>query len=1075
MDTSNFWWQAAGVDPGPGPGPGPDPGDPINQSLRFRGNATLTGPTVSSSVFTVSYWAKIGGPMSVTSGGDYYHWAAGAGSSDTGTMVYVNYNTNTSTTGQFRLEAANNDPASAGRFRDVAAWYHVVVNRDGTNTTMWVNGEQQIAPVAASALSNQFLIGNGHDGGAGTHFKGYMADWYFIDGQALEPTAFGRFNANGVWVPVDYSGSFGSNGFHLDFADPSNLGKDVANGNDFTATGFDTLAPNNWESKATFGPAYVSNVRPTSIIFDGQYDLTSQYKGHWFGNGATASSGGYADDDLTGIFQAIDNITDIALNIYPRNGTVTLRINGSDIGSVSSRPSGPVEMSVTWDGSVITSAILVQSGDSYYSIGGIKINNQLLVNSSGTDYDLMQDSPTQNYATLNPIYKNTAIPRFATLSAANLVSGPGLSPGDYSASTIAIKGNTYIETITTYQNPADPNNPGINIFDINTPDTPGRYRIYRDGTADKISAIPGWNPTPTWGQNDVVQIQLNVESSPMQVGIAVNGGTYVFNDLEFDPSNNIGIGVMNDKDGYVAINYGQQPFVYTPPDGFKALQTQNMPAATIANGRDHFQAITGPGQGADGGVPGQLPGNWSSYFVSSSGWKALASVAGDATYAFDANLSTRATTNLGNSTITFEPPGGIEFTDGLEILGRPDQLVSLNDGADVTTLDGDSGAWTEMATGAGTLNKLFWSSAPAGAACTCNAIRINPGTATEAILVDANILAIAQQTFPNGLWWIKSRVVDANTTQHMFVDSVRGQVNGNWQKLNCPNINKGDQNYTPPAGNSVAWCWSAPDTFTPTVTGGLTNVTARRNVTAGFSMIAYTGSAQTGTITHGLDEAPEFMITKIRTGALGGGTAQPIWQVRHRDLTGGMTSVTGAGGILSLNLDVAQFANTHGTVTVTADGTGIQTNIKGGGSGTADADWWQSGANGQNYIAYCWHSVPGYSAIGSYTGNGTVNDGPFVYTGFKVGWLLARSTAGGSWAVWDTTRTPNNPNQTVLRPNMTNGDNDNQVYQFDLLSNGFKVRINPAGDMNVNNSTIIYCAFSENPFGSSNTSPATAR
>ena len=239
MDNSNFWWQAAGVDPGPGPGP--DAGDPIGQSLRFRGGQTLTGPTVNSSVFTVSYWLKIGGPMNVTGGGDYYHWSAGVGSSDTGAMVYVNYNTNTSTTAEFRFEAANNTPTSIGKFRDVSAWYHVVVQRDGTNGTMWVNNQQQIAPVATSALSTAFFIGHGHGGVAANNFKGYMAAWYFIDGQALDPTTFGRFNAQGVWVPVDPPGlTYGSNGFKLTFEDPSDIGKDYSgNGNDFTATGFE--------------------------------------------------------------------------------------------------------------------------------------------------------------------------------------------------------------------------------------------------------------------------------------------------------------------------------------------------------------------------------------------------------------------------------------------------------------------------------------------------------------------------------------------------------------------------------------------------------------------------------------------------------------------------------------------------------------------------------------------------------------------------------------------------------------------------------------------------------------------
>ena len=70
-----------------------------------------------------------------------------------------------------------------------------------------------------------------------------MAAVYFIDGQALDPTTFGR-HSHDVWVPVDAQGlTYGANGFKLTFEDPSDIGKDYSgNGNDFTATGFD-IAP----------------------------------------------------------------------------------------------------------------------------------------------------------------------------------------------------------------------------------------------------------------------------------------------------------------------------------------------------------------------------------------------------------------------------------------------------------------------------------------------------------------------------------------------------------------------------------------------------------------------------------------------------------------------------------------------------------------------------------------------------------------------------------------------------------------------------------------------------------------
>jgi hypothetical protein len=68
-----------------------------------------------------------------------------------------------------------------------------------------------------------------------TPLDGYLSEFIFIDGQALDPTSFGETDSNGVWIPKAYSGSFGTNGFHLDFADSADLGNDVSgNNNDFT-------------------------------------------------------------------------------------------------------------------------------------------------------------------------------------------------------------------------------------------------------------------------------------------------------------------------------------------------------------------------------------------------------------------------------------------------------------------------------------------------------------------------------------------------------------------------------------------------------------------------------------------------------------------------------------------------------------------------------------------------------------------------------------------------------------------------------------------------------------------------
>lgn len=144
--------------------------------------------------------------------------------------------------------------------RDASAWFHLVVAFDTPQATasnrlkIYVNGVQITASSATYPSINQDLYvnsANPHEicGGFGAeYFDGYLADVYLIDGQALEPTSFGEFDANNVWQPKAYTGSYGTNGFQLKFADNSNntattLGKDTSgNSNNWTPNNLSVTA-----------------------------------------------------------------------------------------------------------------------------------------------------------------------------------------------------------------------------------------------------------------------------------------------------------------------------------------------------------------------------------------------------------------------------------------------------------------------------------------------------------------------------------------------------------------------------------------------------------------------------------------------------------------------------------------------------------------------------------------------------------------------------------------------------------------------------------------------------------------
>jgi hypothetical protein len=114
------------------------------------------------------------------------------------------------------------------------------------------------------------------------------------------------------------------------------------------------------------------------------------------------------------------------------------------------------------------------------------------------------------------------------------------------------------------------------------------------------------------------------------------------------------------------------------------------------------------------------------------------------------------------------------------------------------------------------------------------------------------------------------------------------------------------------------------------------------------------------------------------------------------------------------------------------------------------------------YAAYCFAQIPGYSAFGSYVGNGSTN-GVFVYTGFRPKWIMFKqTTATEDWAIYDTTRNTSNPLDFELWANQSSAEYDGNGF-VDFLSNGFKwTSIRGIGNNSGN--TYIYIAFAENPF-----------
>jgi hypothetical protein len=190
---------------------------------------------------------------------------------------------------------------------------------------------------------------------------------------------------------------------------------------------------------------------------------------------------------------------------------------------------------------------------------------------------------------------------------------------------------------------------------------------------------------------------------------------------------------------------------------------------------------------------------------------------------------------------------------------------------------------------------------------------------------------------------------------------------------------------------------------------------------------------------HGLNKKPDLLIVKNTERAVN-------WAVYHSDV--------GATKFLPLNLTNAETAWT-GFLNNTEPTSSVIT--RGNGSGPNHS--------GEGIIIYAMSAVEGYSAFGSYTGNGS-SDGPFVFTGFRPAFLMWKlsSASGGNWNIEDDGRSPTNPVTVSLRANTNEADlTTSQGQIVDLLSNGFKVK-NTSGQHNTSGATYVYVAFAENPF-----------
>ena len=361
-------------------------------------------------------------------------------------------------------------------YRDPSAWYHIVIAVDTTQATaanrikLYVNGVQvTVFSTSTYPSQNDNLAVNlntavhtiGGYNGANNLWDGYQTECHFIDGQQLAPSSFGETNATtGVWSPIRYAGSYGTNGFYLNFSDNSGvtsttLGKDQAGSNNWT--------PNNFSVTAGAGNDSLVDT-PTP------YGTDTGAGGEVRGNYCTLnplSGGGSAD---------------------PTNGNLDQTVSGAALGAD-------------------TGTFLLTTGKWYW-----EITSTLSTNDAAGIGILRANLPAITFFTTNP-------------------------SGVY----YYVNGDKYI-----------------------------------DGTGSAYGAT--WN---TLGTAFNIAVALDVDGGT--VTFYKNGASQGAITLPSNTNGWLAHSGFGSASGSTAanFNFGQRPFAYTAPSGFKALVTTNLAEGTI--------------------------------------------------------------------------------------------------------------------------------------------------------------------------------------------------------------------------------------------------------------------------------------------------------------------------------------------------------------------------------------------------------------------------------------------------------------------------------------------------------------
>ena len=664
--------------------------------------------------------------------------------------------------------------------------------------------------------------------------------------------------------------------------------------------------------------------------------------------------------------------------------------------------------------------------------------------SAGAGNDSLEDTPTNNFATMNPLVPSPSV----TWANGNLdLSGSsGTAYSQNNTSTFGVSsGKWYVEVKYTF---GGTNNVYVGICPITVAADANMTGSVTDAAVLRMSNetyIEGTSASSgtSISSGDIIGIALDMDNNKVWFSVQ---GTYISSGNPSTGANATFDGITAGEtmaicgrplNGTLNFNFGQRAFTYTPPTGFKKLNSANLPDPTILLPEKHYNTLVITGNQSTNAVTGlDFQPDWVVY-------KALNPETGHGeTWFHDAIKGPTVRQGIRPYNTTTPPA---EVTNA-------SYLVSFDSNGLTVGSDGVYNNYHQYNQTGRLYQALCWDAGETdGKTYTVtvvddsgNKFRFD-GYGTSAVTLDLAEGGTYIFNYPSGHPFRFSTTADGThgggseyTTGVTVLSSTSIQI---VVAASAPNLN-----YFCSSHSGMGGAINTNSTLGSSNFAGSTQSRVKVNATAGFSLVSYTGTGSLATVGHGLGAKPDVMIIRNRNGA------GDDWLVYHQRL--------GATKNLKLNKNDPEatasnkFNDTEPTSTVFTVNTSAYGN-----------------QSSQNFISYIFTEIEGYSKFGFYRANSN-NDGPFAYCGFEPAFLLIKRRTSGDnnpWIGYNNVRNPLNQVNNQMVWNTTEWENiDANDANLDFLSNGFKLR-NSAGDFNNSGSSgeYIFLAFAHSPFKNS--------